>query len=296
MTEQNDQPVANSTASEHESDVDEAGSEIETVATDVVSTCSRLGLLDLPPELRVMIFRHLLVVSPQSLDFRIFPVRAALAPLAIFRTSRLIYEEAFQVFYGENHFVDFLGAMILDLDPFYARFPFPQIAATIQNIHIPVYLGSGGSRGFAMRTFLKIMPELGNPAMLRGTLVVDFSHHCRTTGRYPSLLKWFARALGRFTNFRTVELFFRYSSMHKFIVIKPHPFDPVQHFKLALEPVLGPAEDLNPGQNDGLRFYPVDYLNRSREPHDGDWTDLLGGLRLKWNDGSTNTHDSETPE
>lgn len=187
MAEQNDQPVPNLTASEHEPDATLGN---QTVA-NVVSTRSPLGLLDLPPEVRVLIFHHLLV-NPQGIKFRMVPLQAALgaqSPLAIFRTSRLMHEEALKVFYGENHFVNFLGFMPMSflLDPLYVRFPFPRIVATIQNIHVEVYLATEWYRRIAIQKFLRFMPNLGTPSVLRGTLVVDFSSQLPLCRPVPAL-------------------------------------------------------------------------------------------------------------
>lgn len=56
----NDQPVAHSTSLENESGADEGTSE-DLAVISVVLTRSSLGLLDLPAEIRLMIFRSLLV-------------------------------------------------------------------------------------------------------------------------------------------------------------------------------------------------------------------------------------------
>lgn len=62
MAEPSDQFVANLVASTHDPDLDEPRLEDGAVA-EATPTRSRLGLLDLPAELRVMIFRQLLVSS-----------------------------------------------------------------------------------------------------------------------------------------------------------------------------------------------------------------------------------------
>lgn len=58
MTEPSDQPIANLTALEKEDNVDEATPENQAVAN---VTRDSPGLLDLPLEIRLTIFRHLLV-------------------------------------------------------------------------------------------------------------------------------------------------------------------------------------------------------------------------------------------
>lgn len=298
MAEQIDQHVANLTASEHESDVDEAISENETVV-NVVSTRRPFRLLDLPLELRLIIFRHLLF-QPQGInigDYPWLPSSRSRFDLAIFRTCRLIREETYQVFYGENQFNNFLGSRAdpIILDGFDGLSPFPQLADRIQNMHIEVNIRCQLLRSFTTHKFLHFMPHLGDPSFLHGTLVVDFSEDCRSA-KFSSFLKWFARALGRFTNFRTVKLIFDRGFLNR--VGSADTFDPARYFKLALEPVLGRAEDVTPGRNDGLRFHPVDHLNRSRGSvdDDGDWADLLGGVRLEWNDDSAHSDDSKMLE
>lgn len=67
---------------------------------EVISTRRPLGLLDVPPEFRLTIFRHLLI-APNGLwlvDWSGIPR----PPVDILRSSRVIYREALEVFYGEN--------------------------------------------------------------------------------------------------------------------------------------------------------------------------------------------------
>lgn len=276
MAEQTDKPIQ---ASENDPDVDE-------LVANVGATRSPLGLLDLPTELRLMIFRHLLV-HPQGLDLETVQLPSRPWPsLDILRASRLIHGEAFEVFYRENLFLNFLGALESSLDPLpLRRIPFPLVIDTLRKIHVNVTLWF---RLFAIRNFLRFMPHLGNPSIIRDTLMVEFV----LNGSYPrssDSLGWFARALGRFTNFRTVELQFRYCCGGE------NPaFDVADYFRLAMEPVLGHAESVTLDGNGGLRFRPVDHLNRLQD--DGDWADFLGGLRLEWNEDPTDADDSKTPE
>lgn len=106
MGEPSDQQVANLTASESEAGVDEATSENQAVA-NFMSARSPLGLLDLPSEVRLMIFRHVLV-SPWGIFLTGWP-RTSSPPVAILRTGKLIYTEAFEIFYKENEFNNLSG-------------------------------------------------------------------------------------------------------------------------------------------------------------------------------------------
>lgn len=59
----------------------------------------------------------------------------------------------------------------------------------------------------------------------------------------------------------------------------------IEYLKLALEPVLGNAEDLSCKGNDLLRFHPIDHRGRlSRVSDDDDWVDSLEGICLGWSE------------
>lgn len=259
---------------------------------DVIPTRSPLGLLDLPSELRVMIFRHLLI-DPYGMNVRDLgsppDLKRSTTPssLNIFRACRLIHREAFEVFYKENVFWYFLGDMHRNLDSYALnRIPFPLIVDTIQNLDVTIYLPDRLHRLAAIEDFLKFMPHIGRPSIIRGLFKVTFTlngHSPQTSSIY---LRWFVRALGRFTKFRTIELHFLnhfYNPYRKPDVIS------AKYSKFALEPVLGPA--FSSEEDYGLRFHPVDHLNRLGGPDDVDWADHLGGLRLEWNEDSANAKD-----
>lgn len=129
-TELIDQPVANSLASENNPDVDEAISDAQAVA-QVMPTRGRTGLLDLPAELRVMIFRHLLLRC-HCIHFPgiVHDTRPRI-PVNILRTNRLIHREAFDVLYREKYFATCEWLTIT---------PSPRVMDTIQNMYVAVHM------------------------------------------------------------------------------------------------------------------------------------------------------------
>lgn len=94
--------------------------------TNRAPTRSSLGLLDLPAEIRLMIFRSLLV-NPQDMDVL---QRGSIprACLNVLRTNRLVHGEEFDVFWRENRFIKFPGNMCFGLKKF------PRIRDTIQHV------------------------------------------------------------------------------------------------------------------------------------------------------------------
>lgn len=234
--------------------------------TDAISTSSRIGLLSLPPELRVHVLRHLLVENhPLSTDqhfagYNLYP--------PVLRTSVLIRREAFQVFYGENSF--FIGEMHPPSPLFQNR----QISDTIQNVHYVVTLN--GSRGRQLG-FIHVIRKFGSPTVVRGTLNLIFF-----VGPYGSNLRlWFARVLPAFTNFRTVQVRFVAQTAHRVPEAEALCLLICDGYKAVLTPAFGPAESFADGH--GLRFHPQQHLNSLPPESDVDWIDYLGGIRLIWN-------------
>lgn len=255
MAEPNDQPIANSTALENESGTDEDTSGNQAVV-DVVSTHNPVGLLDLPPEVRLIIFRYVLV-QHQDIDVSFSARRIRPEPcLSILETNRLIHREAFAVYWRENLFVNFLGRMHHSLKYF------PQIADTIQHIRVTeVNLAFPYAE---VQNFRQFRSYMANPSITRGSFTIHFTLD-GVGFRWFRPLRWFIRALSRFTNFRTINLhvWYRYLSVHDVT------FEVLECLKLALEPVFGSAINLS-SQGDGLlRFHPLNHRNRIREPGDG---------------------------
>lgn len=285
MTERSNQPVANLAASENEVD-DEAPSENRAIA-NVISTRNPSELLDLPAELRLMIFRHLLVY-PYVLAFG----RRPLGPqpsLDILRTNRLIHREAFDVLYRENRFYDYWSS------PDYSLAEFPRIIDTLQNIHIDVLLCF---QHLPFLTFSKCLEVFGNPRITRGTLTVDFQFVIADRHYWVNPPNSWVRVLGRFVNFRTIEL----QCSH--VGAGTKDMDPtrkqtyhvlvLENFKHALEPVLGFGEDCIREGTHVLRFHPIDHRNRLRQPDHGNRAGSLDGTRQEWIDDVTNADNSNT--
>lgn len=279
MTELIDQPTANSIASEHNPDAEEAASEDQAVL-EVISTRTPTGLLDLPAEVRLMIFRHLLV-CPYSLEIPSLSPRPRL-PIGILRTSRLLYREAFEVLYRENRFAN--GGSLFPQD---SLTQFPQVIDAMQNFCFGVELHDDFEPD---RGFLRFMRHFGNPSIRRGALSLElWSAGYEVDPDQAPLMPpiWFIHALGRFTNFKTVEL----HTYH--IGGRDRLCEVLDYLKTGLEPVLGDAESSSP-DGKGLRFHPRDHRYRSRVPSAGDWADSLNGMRLGWNQVATNAADSES--
>lgn len=271
MTEPSNQPVANLAVSEEKR--------------------NPLGLLDLPSELRLMIYRHLLV-TPHCLDLG----RSEFRPrpsVNILRTCRLIHGEAFHVLYGENRFSNrFKGST-------YSLARFPRVMDTIRSIHVEIlliYHHSAKLTRFLIRDFARNMHEFGHPSITRNTLTVNlrFMGYCPHPNSSILVeefipLKWCIRALRQFSNFRTIEV-------HCTCLGSRSPnFEGLDSLEPLLEAVLGHAEDCNRDEY-GLRFYPLAHRSRRRKLKDGhgDWANSLDGIRLKWNENSTIPEYSET--
>lgn len=276
-----DRPVANLTASENEPNVDETAFENQAVA-NIISTRTPPRLLDLPRELRLMIFRHLLV-CPRHVDFGRWASDPSVS-VAILRTCKSIHSEASDVLYRENQF-QLPNYMWL---PFHSVIRFRQALETMQNI----YVGIPPSFGILIQTFLTHIHHFRDTSIIRGTLTVEFFvarfKSCRPLAAWATPLRWMARALGRFTHFRTIELHINHFDCRDRI------FDVLEYLEAALEPVFGHS-DHGSREGHGLRFHPLDYRNRSREAGVGDWADLLDGVRLEWNEDAKNANGPETP-
>lgn len=269
MSAVSDHPAATLIASENEPNVDETSLENQAGA-NVISTSSPPGLLDLPPELRFMIFRYLLV-CPRRVDFGRWESDPSVS-VAILRTCKCIHREAYDVLYRENQF-QLPNYMWL---PFHSVTRFRRALDTMQNI----YVGIPPSFGILIQTFLSHIHHFGDTSIIRGTLTVDFfigrlNSRRHRLAAWATPLRWLVRALGRFTHFKTIELHISQFDCRDRI------FDVLEYLEAALEPVLGHS-DHGSREGHGLRFHPLDYRNRLREATVGDWADLLDGIRLEW--------------
>ncbi|MCJ1266117.1 hypothetical protein MMC22_005999 [Lobaria immixta] len=254
---------ANETASENHPVTLEVASE-DPSNSDGISTGSRPGLLSLPPEVRVLVFRHLLLedhsltTSWAGALYQPFP--------AILRTGRLIRREAFQVMYGENIFY------ISSMHPMFSILVNRPICDAIQNVRFDVWL-TYTSLSRRRLSFINLIREFGSPTIIRGTLRIVF--HISSFYR-NDLLNWFTRALPRFTNFRVILMEFVDSSTHSIgedicrVLCNTH--------RDTFAPVFGPALPFTDGH--GLQFYPQEYLNTIPPEIDVDWMELRDGIRL----------------
>lgn len=275
MTDPKNQPVDNLTAHD-ESDNDTSRNR---AVADIIT--KRTGLLDLPPEIRLMIFRHVLVYRYELPLSFLIPLRHRLGLLA---TSRLIRTEARDVFYKENLFNTICFTKRRPLSPV------PHITNMIQDIKILAEWGSNVTfPAMTKRKFLKFTKIFGNPSITRGTLTVEVCLR-RVALRTRN---WFIQALGKFTNFRIIELCF-----DSFAPSMKRRCDAVFHarecLRTLLEPVLGCAEIYQKdGYGECLRFHPTDNRNPWKTPT-GDWADSLDGVRLEWSENPTAADDFET--
>lgn len=223
-------------------------------------------MLDLPPEIRQMIFRHLLVYS-EGTD-GCMPCLMRRSALGILSTSRLIHGEAFNVLYSENQFTDEFWLYSVYQARFIAQLP--RVIKAIKNIQIRVGMWLPSPK------LLRLVNLFGDQTIIRGTLAIELG----VKGRFLRLLKWYVRALGRFTNFRTVELYFHELNA---------PVDNLlvrEYLQTNLKPVLGCAEGFEKRCHylkTGLRFHPTNHPYLRRNPDSGDWASFLDGIRLKWN-------------
>lgn len=250
------QSVTNQLASENSS------------AADNMSTSSRVGFFSLPPEVRVLVYRHLLL--------ELFPLAmylpAAVFP-AILNTCKLIRREAFQVHFGENTFC--LGLLL----PRLSILSIQPIRDTVRNIDILVLLNDP-SPNRSKLSFIHLIHELGSQTKTRGTLLIDF------VAKPPvriDLLSWYARGLPRFTNFRTIRVeFFGTSARthaNRFCSLL------CPNHELGSSPFFGPVEYFANGR--GLQFHPQKYLDSLPLEVEVDWMENLDGVRLRWNEDPT---------
>ncbi|MCJ1271165.1 hypothetical protein MMC22_011064 [Lobaria immixta] len=281
MSESNNQSFVNSTVPDHEPDVDEAISRNGAVSK-VISTSSGPGLLDLPPEIRMMIFRHLLVHSSPLSRWKLSAESLAIGRdgikrgwmddlgrtydlihpnLGLMRTCKLIHNEAFDVLFKENQFD------LAQSNPPCPLTPFPRVVNTIQNIETKFFVRFNRPRKTSeaektdMRIFVQAMHLFGNPSIIRRNFIV------RMTIESPSVLKWFVGALGRFTNFVTIDLHLdSWSPQNDFLKW-------CEYLKTALEPVLGYADEYKTERPRGawhrsvkcFRFHPAGVPFDSRQ-------------------------------
>ncbi|MCJ1429217.1 hypothetical protein MMC29_007130 [Sticta canariensis] len=230
--------------------------------TQTLPTSNRLGFLSLPPEIRLDIYR-LLLISQFAVSTYWFGTYHPFP--ALLHTSRVIRREAFRVFYGENTFViGFRHPMISLLNH-------RQIRDTIQFVNFAVVGSKVTSPNQTRRKFIHVIEAFGSPAIVRHTLVLGiqvdlvFINH---------LLEWLGRGLARFTNFRAVKLLFVLDDPEAELSYTSCRMQEI------LRPRLGPASAFGPP--DELLFHPRQYLSSLPPKIDVDWMYYLDGIRLTW--------------
>lgn len=253
--------------------------------TNVTSTSSELGLLCLPPELRVQVLRHLLRKPHPLSNYGPTP--------AILETCHVIRREAFQIMYEENVFnIDF------DSDPEHCMLNNRQIHDAIQHIQFEPWLydypGYYSSIARSRSKMLNLIREFGSPAIVRGTLRIIF----HVDAYDDNLISWYIGRLRTFTNFKMIQVEFRpgypLPYTHDFSLPEPWPLL-CEVLKNALTPTFGPAWSFANECGDcecGLRFHPQRYLISQPRKADVDWMDDLDGIRLDWNQDSTNFNEN----
>lgn len=288
----NEEPNANEVASENHPNALEVTSE-DSSSTNSVLTTSRPSLVSLAAEIRVLIFRHLLlegrplITSRARSTFQRFP--------AVLRTCRSIRQEAFQVMYGENTFY------LDSCHPSYSILDNRQIHDAIQNVHFNVEI-CFRSLYTRRSIFINMLNEFGSPTIIRGALHLVFHvrglYHdelLRFARAGPGVyrddpLNWYARALPRFTNFRVVRIEYK---DHVTLGVREDIccilYNTHREF---LTPIFGPALPLADGHS--LLFCPQEYLDTTPPETDVDWMEHLDGIRLNWSqDPPTNPQEPE---
>ena len=216
------------------------------------------GLLDLPPEIRYIIFRLLLLHHDLSEICWYIPPRNY---LAILKTNRLINRETSDVFYGENTFVKWFWSIAGRSQITWS----PRIIDMMQNLQITLTIHGTDEeynpfKKSAVKTFRKFVQDFGNQSIVRRTLAVTFL----IDNFGLPLLSKFVHPLGQLTHFRTIELFFQHSTN----LPRNIPNDITRHnyVQTALEPLFGDAEEF---ERDGfelkcLRFHPLDFSREQK--------------------------------
>lgn len=133
--------------------------------------------------------------------------------------------------------------------------------------------------------FIGTIQHFGDPAIPRDRFTVYF---LRCTDFCRRHLNYFLRALGRFTNFRTLAVFINFY------------FSPVQsvaplyeNIENRLRFVLGPVRSRAP--EDGLTFFLQRFLDAQPPRENTDWVNRLEGIRLEEVEEETNVDESEPP-
>lgn len=263
--------------------INELASENSSITTnDVVPASSRIGLLSLPAELRLQIYRQLLLHDyPISTEW---PIAGYERFPAILSICTLVRREAFQVMYGENFFE------IGFTHPTYSILDNQKISDTIQNFHFVAGWSTDELAPKNRQDFIDIIRQFRSPAIVRGTLDIIFH-----VGHRREHFSWLPIYLRAFTNFRVIQIKFVFTFSDRCYPFYGHRdlFNVEEvysifrgAFERSLTPVYGPALTFADGC--GLQFHPQDYLKSLPPKVDDSWMDYLDGIRLNWNQDPTN--------
>lgn len=229
---------------------------------NIASNRTRPGFLSLPAEIRQMIYGELFH-HPQALPFS----RSSVIPIpALMKTCKLINQEASEVLWGENRY------HWLSPPPNLEPNLFQRIVDTIQRLEICVLLSKPSAK------FIEMIHAFRRPAKIRRILKIIFVMLRNDPDRETASLRWFMEGLGRFANFRTIEISFVYRSNPIHITDLPSRL-----IAQVLQSRLGSAKPRADGL--ALHFHPQDHLNAHRPQEIIDWVGHLDGIRLDWNWG-----------
>lgn len=229
---------------------------------NIASNRIRPGFLSLPAEIRRMIYGELFH-RPQTLPFS----RSAVIPIpALMKTCKLINQEASEVLWGENRY------HWISPPPNLEPNLFQRIVDTMQRLEICVHLSKPSVK------FIEMIHVFRRPARIRRILKITFVMLRNYPDGETASLRWFMEGLGRFANFRTIEISFVYRSNPIHITNLPSEL-----IAQVLQSRLGSAKPRADGL--ALHFHPQDYLNAHPPQEIIDWVGHLDGIRLDWNWG-----------
>lgn len=232
-------------------DMEPPNQAVSNIAAGNQPTSARTSLLDLPPELRVMIYRYVLRLPFDiTYDPNFWSCPRMQAWTSILFTSRLIRRESIAAFFSENTF---------DFGPDFSRLsvvPSQRFSNMIQNFTalVNIYRPSPSR---LREEFAEIIRTVEDPAIVRGIFTVTFALYPQDLER--PLIDFYLGLLCRLTHFRTVRVDFLYD-------IEPSPYTVAMNCDLvnnALRSVLGPATFSGIASQLllGLIFHPQKFLS-----------------------------------
>ena len=277
----NEVPENEDIANEGESGTNEGLSDHDFIVNEVTSSLSNArletdsatngvalswtGLLSLPTEIRVRVFRFLFLDELPANHVWSEIAQVPFPP--VLNASMQLRREALQALYDENIF--FVGF----LHPRLSEVPYVLPSDTISSLHFNVRLNDKSPAYCNKLIFITAILQYGSPDIIRGMLSIIFQVHPN-----DEHIAWFTRSLARFTNFRTIQLEFwpfeRSANSRCLELIREH--------EEILASSLGPARILTGGY--GMVFHPQRHVNSLPPVIEVDWTEFLTGTRLIFND------------